>query len=501
MNYKICNACSPPARLESYSIPRTVVAPNIRTCMFTIDFYNKRKHREATKIIKLYHQYNDLHQVSSDTMSSTAEFHKHRAEYATQYRENLNRDFSNWLSTTSFIAHDPSISIGTVPVGFFKALFYSQQLTSLYERPMGSVMSCGLNEGGLQGIPQLDGDKGTDQSTDFIPINNLPSNIIQLVAGSTYSLALSDEGILYAWGDNGEGQCGRAWWNSEPTDDTDYANILSPYMIELDERIIAISAGDAHTLALSLHGSCYFFGTYRLENGSHLRDIGKNPNDPLYQKELQMLEEKDEDQENEKTFPKPPHGEQFLPIKISIPENVIKIDSGSSFNAVLTRDGVCYTWGVGDFFGRNITGAYDLTPKSISWFDEDYLARSKYQRIVRDMACGGSHILVVAQDSNSSHWSVYSAGNNLYGQLGLGFRVAGQTTEEKPKSLTKVCINVYTWIMKKYVFVLILVFNRFLYVFVEDSFFGEEIYRTCRRRFYTFSLSGYHWEAFVQLWK
>jgi alpha-tubulin suppressor-like RCC1 family protein len=377
-----------------------------------------------------------------------AEFKKLRAAYAAQYRNAINQSVQLWAASSS--SRNRTLPPGTVSSAHFEVEFYRKQMTNLYERPVGkAVYSCGSNECGLLGF-LIDEDKpATHDSSLFVPIPGL-SNVISVVAGGIFSLALTDDGIIYSWGDNCEGQCGRPWWALKDgfMDSEAMSNITTPLPVPLDERIIAMSAGAAHSLALSINGSCYFMGAYR-DEGKFYRDLGKDPRDPVYQKEKDELELKekkrrkyeDEDVEANMTqFPVPPSGHQFLPIKISIPDKVMKIQCGSSFNAAVTRAGVCYTWGVGDYFGREVDGIFDLTPKPIAWSDEDYLAKSQFKRIVRDVACGFVHILVVAQDTPSPDWSVYSAGKSNYGQTGLGIVSTLMNETESVTKLTKVCV-------------------------------------------------------------
>ncbi len=89
------------------------------------------------------------------------------------------------------------------------------------------------------------------------------SDIIDISAGGSHSMALKDDGTIWTWGYNMMGELGDgSYWNTKP----------SPVKVNLED-VIAISAGDMHCLALKNNGSVWAWGrNYYGEVGDGLTD-------------------------------------------------------------------------------------------------------------------------------------------------------------------------------------------------------------------------------------
>ena len=61
---------------------------------------------------------------------------------------------------------------------------------------------------------------------------------------------------VYTFGCNDEGALG---W-----DTAEEGSEMSPAMVELDERVVQVSAGDSHTAALTDNGTVYIWGSFRV---------------------------------------------------------------------------------------------------------------------------------------------------------------------------------------------------------------------------------------------
>ena len=81
--------------------------------------------------------------------------------------------------------------------------------------PGGEVFGSGLGNRGRQGYPNPNADEDDTpevediwfvESPRHIPIGSVP--IVRVVCGADHSLVLDLHGLIYAWGMNGEGQCG-----------------------------------------------------------------------------------------------------------------------------------------------------------------------------------------------------------------------------------------------------------------------------------------------------
>lgn len=61
---------------------------------------------------------------------------------------------------------------------------------------------------------------------------------------------------IYTFGCNDEGALGR--------DTSEEGSEMSPGKVELEERVVQVSAGDSHTAALTEHGTVYVWGSFRV---------------------------------------------------------------------------------------------------------------------------------------------------------------------------------------------------------------------------------------------
>ncbi|XP_042346428.1 regulator of chromosome condensation [Plectropomus leopardus] len=133
----------------------------------------------------------------------------------------------------------------------------------------------------------------------------LPEKIVQVMAGGMHTVCLSDTGHVYTFGCNDEGALGR--------DTTEEGSDKVPGKVLLTEKVVQVSAGDSHTAALTEDGKVFIWGTFRDSNGV----IG------LLAPMIQSLS----------------------PVKVPMPETVVKIASGNDHLVLVTLDGNLYTSG------------------------------------------------------------------------------------------------------------------------------------------------------------
>ncbi|XP_055019736.1 regulator of chromosome condensation [Boleophthalmus pectinirostris] len=133
----------------------------------------------------------------------------------------------------------------------------------------------------------------------------LPEQMVQVVAGGMHSVCLSNTGQVYTFGCNDEGALGR--------DTSEEGSETLPGKVELEQKIVQVSAGDSHSAALTEEGTVYVWGSFRDNNGV----IG-------------LLE---------------PFKTCTRPTKLPITESVVKIASGNDHLVMLTLDGNLYTSG------------------------------------------------------------------------------------------------------------------------------------------------------------
>jgi alpha-tubulin suppressor-like RCC1 family protein len=117
---------------------------------------------------------------------------------------------------------------------------------SLALKSDGTILSWGSDTSG-----ELGNDiESLNQSTPVAVTE--ASNIIAIAAGGAYCLALKSDGTLLSWGSDGKGQLG---------DDTASVNKSIPVAVSPEANgIVAIAAGDSHALAIKSDGTMLSWG-------------------------------------------------------------------------------------------------------------------------------------------------------------------------------------------------------------------------------------------------
>ncbi|XP_036996961.2 E3 ISG15--protein ligase HERC5 [Artibeus jamaicensis] len=192
--------------------------------------------------------------------------------------------------------------------------------------------------------------------------------IIQITCGDYHSLALSKGGELFAWGQNLHGQLGLGKvLDSTPT----------PQIVEhlSGVPLAQISAGKAHSMALSMSGNIYSWG----RNNFGQLGLGHTNNED-FPSLIEALES----------------------------QKVEFLACGGSHTAVLTKDGLLFTFGAGKYgqLGHNST-ENELKP---------CLVTELVGNRVTQIACGRWHTLAYVSDLGK----VFSFGSGKEGQLGNG---------------------------------------------------------------------------------
>jgi alpha-tubulin suppressor-like RCC1 family protein len=162
------------------------------------------------------------------------------------------------------------------------------------------------------------------------------TDISAIEAGDEHSLALKNDGTVYAWGGNPFGQLGDGTWGwpesktsavqvADPADPTGYLT-----------NVIAIAGGDDYSLALKADGKVWGFGRNnwgQLGNGTY-------------------------DDTN-------------IPVQVSGLSGVISIAAGNGHSLAIKADGSVWTWG-GNWAGQLGDGTLEgkTTPVQINFLDQ-----------------------------------------------------------------------------------------------------------------------------------
>jgi alpha-tubulin suppressor-like RCC1 family protein len=121
----------------------------------------------------------------------------------------------------------------------------------------GAVKCWGVDYANLDG---LQGSPSTSQSTVPVEVNGLSSGVAAVSAGGDHTCVLTSAGGVKCWGFNANGQLG----NNSTTDSQIPVDVVG-----LSSGVLAVSAGNGHTCALTSEGGVKCWG---LDNVGELGD-------------------------------------------------------------------------------------------------------------------------------------------------------------------------------------------------------------------------------------
>lgn len=244
----------------------------------------------------------------------------------------------------------------------------------------GALYVWGSNENGALGISNDQCDQTNEdgiacQSTPY----KLMDNVSCISAGMEYSMAVTTDGTLYAWGYDVEGQLGLENVDSTNADGQPYQSVPAKVMDGVSK---VVCGARYQALALTDGGDLYAWGKATVGSVG-TRDVD-NTTDMI----------------------------QTTPLKIM--EDVKDMAAGSAHSIALKTDGTAYTWGVNNFGQIGIAkGEYQY-----SIGEEDIYCQATPKKIMDDVeaiAAGGFMTMVRKSDG-----TVQTFGCNLFGQLGIG---------------------------------------------------------------------------------
>jgi alpha-tubulin suppressor-like RCC1 family protein len=238
-----------------------------------------------------------------------------------------------------------------------------------------TVLSFGSNGHGRTGQGTRDGLTLAAKPVDWSNLGN--SRITQVAAGGLHSLLLTENGSVFSFGLNEEGELGLGWWRSSP-----YELVAKPIdTTKLDGRAITqLAAGRTHSLLLAEDGSVFSFGG-NIEGQLGLGTITYSESSPT-------------------------------PIDASNMGGraITQVAGGGDHSLLLAEDGSVFS------FGPNANGQTGLGTTSGNTLVATPIDASNLGgRKITQVAAGGAHSLLLAEDG-----SVFSFGSNEFGQTGLG---------------------------------------------------------------------------------
>lgn len=211
----------------------------------------------------------------------------------------------------------------------------------------------------------------------------MPANttVVSLAAGYFDSFAVTSTGAVYAWGYGGQGELGTGNAN----------DATSPTLLHLPSgaAVTSVSAGYAHTLALTSTGAVYAWGA---NSAGQLGDGTLNP--------------------------------EQSPVKVQVPSGITMkmVTAGWGHSAALSSTGSVYTW------GANNRGQLGLPARQFSVLPLPVdLGGAK----AASVSAGYQHSVATLSDGSALAW-----GDNSYGQLG-----AGKSATTLPSTVTPVPVQ------------------------------------------------------------
>ncbi|HIJ91143.1 MAG: hypothetical protein OEV89_10630 [Desulfobulbaceae bacterium] len=259
----------------------------------------------------------------------------------------------------------------------------------------GSVWAWGRGYEGQLGI----GDGGTRMR---LAVNDSPgsaqpqrvsgiSDAIQVVTTNTAAFALRSDGSVLGWGSGNAGLLGPGYLPPRPMESPRTAS--TPITIAGVSGITRIAVGSTHVLALTADGRVLSWGN----NSSG--ELGR------------------------KTSAKDDATPQF----VEGLQGVIDIAAGTATSAAITRDGSVWVWGM-NLYGHLATGETRQGDEPDGWTDKPRRIAGVAQAVNVQIGSPGRHIVVLLKDGTLRAW-----GNSDWGQVGAGVASWSEPSVKQPK--------------------------------------------------------------------
>uniref|UniRef100_A0A7S4PM21 SAM domain-containing protein n=1 Tax=Guillardia theta TaxID=55529 RepID=A0A7S4PM21_GUITH len=212
------------------------------------------------------------------------------------------------------------------------------------------------------------------------PLHNYSITVV--ACGQDHSGCITDDGKIFTWGSNKEGQLGLNDYKPRPQP-TPIETCIDPDVPRLktakNKIFVNLIMGDWHCIAITNKKKVYSWG----KNKYGQLGLGHTNNVPL------------------------PTGILSLSDPLNR-KNVRSIGAGKSHSAVIAEDGDVYTWGRGweGQLGHDVVTEIELEP---------HIVPKMENRGSSAVACGRNHTVVVTDNG-----LIYTWGENKAGQLGTG---------------------------------------------------------------------------------
>ncbi|MCG8687151.1 MAG: hypothetical protein MI892_19890, partial [Desulfobacterales bacterium] len=286
----------------------------------------------------------------------------------------------------------------------------------------GQVWAWGSNAWGQLGLDPNTVDPNFPYVFEPVAPVSFPEdvNIVSVCAGGFHSLALDDQGRIWAWGANDRGQLG--------DDSLDLIGYYEPGLVNLSIPVVAITAGGLFSLALDQNGLVWAWG----DNNSN--QLGNNTNGGFSSTPYATTQNYDamrslnagrehslvvNDSNNVFAWGRGTEGQldysfpynQFVPLYLGFLEPTHQMAAGAFHSLIIDANDRVWGWGQ-NTQGQLGSGSISSDPNEpnapiLALFDPPITIDSIY--------AGDTHSLAV--DVNNHLWAW---GDNSLGQIGIG---------------------------------------------------------------------------------
>jgi alpha-tubulin suppressor-like RCC1 family protein len=290
--------------------------------------------------------------------------------------------------------------------------FSSGANTTVALKNDGTVWAWGSKEYGRLGTGKKEEGRALspEQVADLKDIEQVSTSV-------NHSLALQRDGTVWAWGKNDVGQL------ADKALEVSY----KPVKIAGLTDVVAVSAGTFHSLALKKDGSVWYWGLYELKNDFEKiiqpRLVeGLTSIKSIYAGERSSLALT----EDGTVWAWGYNFGHMQPKQVANLSGVIQISAGGESYIALKKDGSVWAWG-GNDFGQlgNDTGTGSSIPKRINGIMD-----------VTQIASGKNSHYALTRERLLWSW-----GNNDYGQLGIGSTESSKSFPAKIHKPVTVALN------------------------------------------------------------
>jgi len=339
--------------------------------------------------------------------SSASHSEQQRREKFLGHLEALNKQFATWAGEQ--LAKDPDTPLLEASNDYLQ---YLSTLEERFLRTHGEVFTFGSGECG-QLAHGVDEDSQLSVLKPRI-VKALRDKQVRLLAcGGIHSVAVGNDGRVWTWGCNDDGALGRPTGPVDLEDvskgmkgDENHPALVGGSGSVLEgQQVMHVSCGDSQTICLTVEGNVFGWGCYKDKEGRKWFDL-----------------------EHPSASPKSVKRQQNEPLALlgNWAGAVADLKCGASFNVALLKDGVVLTWGLGEVgeLGRKAAplrdeaGEYRFDAIVAEHLNpaQPVLKGGGALPVIKAVGTGMWHVFCLA----AAGATVYTAGLNNYGQLGLG---------------------------------------------------------------------------------